>query len=174
MTWLQSYTGRKVYPLDLRVEDICIEDIAHSLAYQCRFNGHYLRYYSVAEHSIIVSRFVPPELALDGLLHDASETYLHDMVRPLKPSFPDYVKAEQNAERIIARKFGTTFPIHLTVKDIDNRILIDERDQIMVPCEHEWNLTGKPLGVKLECWSPEEAEDRFLERYNWLTEARDY
>lgn len=174
MTWIQTYTGRKVYPLDLRSGDICIEDIAHSLAYQCRFNGHSLRYYSVAEHSVIVSLFVPPELALDGLLHDASEYVLHDMVRPIKSSFPDYVEAEKRVERVIARKFGTRFPIHHAVKEIDNRILIDERDQIMVPCEHSWDVTGKPLGVKLGCWSPEEAEDRFLERYNWLTEARDY
>lgn len=174
MTWIQTFTGRKIYPLDIRSGDICIEDIAHSLAYQCRFNGHSLCYYSVAEHSVIVSQFVPIELALDGLLHDASEAYLCDLPRPLKQSFHDYVKAEQNAERVIARKFGTKFPIHPAVKEIDNQILLDERDQIMVPCEHEWSLTGNPLGVRLECWSPEEAEDRFLERYNWLTEARDY
>lgn len=167
--WMQSYTGRRVYPIDLRVEDICIEDIAHSLAYQCRFNGHCMRYYSVAEHSVIVSRHVPPYLYLDGLLHDAIEYCLHDMVKPLKPSFPEYVTAELAGERVIAQKFGTTFPIHPDVKDIDNRILIDERRQLMASCEFEWFLHGEPLGVQLGCWSPKEAEGMFLERYYELT-----
>lgn len=50
--WMQTYTGRAFWPLDPRVDEIYIDDIAHSLSMQCRYAGHCLRFYSVAEHSV--------------------------------------------------------------------------------------------------------------------------
>lgn len=50
--WMQTYTGRAFWPLDPRVDEIDIDDIAHSLSMQCRYAGHCLRFYSVAEHSV--------------------------------------------------------------------------------------------------------------------------
>lgn len=35
--WIQTYTGRMFWPLDPRPEEIWIEDIAHALSLQCRF-----------------------------------------------------------------------------------------------------------------------------------------
>ena len=57
--WIQTFTGRQFWPLDPHVDEIYIEDIAHSLSMQCRFTGHSLRFYSVAEHSVLVSYAVP-------------------------------------------------------------------------------------------------------------------
>lgn len=84
-----TYTGKHVDPFDIRTTDVCIEDIAHSLSLQCRFNGHCKRFYSVAEHCINVAeylqeRFNTGSLSLCGLLHDAAETYIGDVVRPIK------------------------------------------------------------------------------------------
>src|ERR1039457_118422 len=82
--FIGTFSGLRFWPLDPNPEKILIDDIAHALAHQCRFGGHASRFYSVAEHSVHVSRLCPPEDALWGLLHDASEAYLVDLPRPLK------------------------------------------------------------------------------------------
>lgn len=82
--WIQTYTGKKMFPLAPKREDICIEDIAHALSMKCRFNGHCNLFYSIAQHSLIVASLVKPELRLAALLHDAAEAYLPDFCRPIK------------------------------------------------------------------------------------------
>jgi hypothetical protein len=71
--WMQTFTGRRFWPLDPRGEDVLIEDIAHALSLLTRYGGHCTRFYSVAEHSVLLARAATPENALWLLLHDASE-----------------------------------------------------------------------------------------------------
>lgn len=90
MTYIRTHSGH-TFEMSLLADNtrrICLDDIATSLAKQCRFNGHVPGFYSVAEHSVIVSYLVPPELALLGLLHDAAEAYLGDIVSPVKQQCP--------------------------------------------------------------------------------------
>jgi len=87
--WIATYTGGRFYPLDPRPEDVCIADIAHSLSQICRFNGQTLQFYSVAQHSVLVSKLLgqggpSPIHEFMGLKHDAAEAYLCDLVRPIK------------------------------------------------------------------------------------------
>ncbi len=82
--FLPTCTGRSVHILNPRPEEIDIEDVAHALSHACRFAGHVPAFYSVAQHSILVSELLDARTALWGLLHDASEAYLHDLTRPLK------------------------------------------------------------------------------------------
>ena len=92
--WIETFTGKHFYPLDPKPEDFDLVDIAHSLANTCRFRGHVRRFFSVAEHSVNVSKLaegIDPGAAVQGLLHDAAEAYLSDLASPLKP----YIFAER-------------------------------------------------------------------------------
>jgi hypothetical protein len=169
--WMQTYSGGKYWPADPRPDDIKIRDIAHALSLICRYTGHVDYFYSVAEHSVLISRALPRELALQGLLHDATEAYLGDMSRPLKYSLPDYKAIEELNWLAISEKFGLPKELHPLVKDYDIRICLDEREALgMDRGNLDWAITGKPLRVYLNRWLPAEAERQFLARYRDLTE----
>lgn len=104
--WVLMPSGRPFWPIDPRADEIDIEDIAFSLSHLCRFGGHCKRFYSVAEHSVYVSRLVSPEAALWGLLHDASEAYVGDMPRPLKRMLPEFVMMEGKVQQAVAERFS--------------------------------------------------------------------
>ena len=163
--WTQTYTGKQFWPLDPRPEDIDINDIAHSLSMQCRYNGHCARFYSVAEHSVLVARQASPKNRMAALLHDAAEAYLCDLPRPVKHSVSGYAEAEAAVELAIAERFGVTWPWPDEVKRIDNCILHDEKAQLMANGP-AWNLPGEPLGVRVECWSPERARLEFMSAFH--------
>lgn len=173
MTFITTYTGRRFYPLDPNPADVCIEDIAHALAMICRFNGHVREFYSVAEHSVHVSRIVPPEYALAGLLHDASEAYIADVSRPVKHTgtMAPYRRMESKLMRAMADKFG--FMQYdfgaLPIKIADNAMLALEA-RTLLPYDPWMDDLPAPADVTLGLWSPERAERAFLERYAELTE----
>lgn len=180
--WMQTFTGRQFYPLDPKPADVDIVDIAHALSMLCRYNGHVERFYSVAEHCIHLSYAVAPEHALWALLHDATEAYVGDMIRPLKRSMPDYVIAEDLVMAAIATRFNL-FVTHWTrhtlpngsegllpamppqVKAADTAILLDERMALLAEPPRPWSTDGGSLGVAIRAWSPAEAEHRYLSRF---------
>jgi len=163
--WIQTYTGKKFWPLDPRPEDVDIEDIAHALSMTCRFGGHCVKFYSVAEHSALVSAYVPPEYALEGLLHDATEAYLVDLSRPIKQFMPAFIQAEKHLRKAIAERFGLEPEEPPIVCEIDRRILTDERNQNMVPSPEKWSTDAEPLCAILEYLSPSDAQKFFLETF---------
>lgn len=170
--WIQVFTGRAFYPTDPREDEIDIEDIAHALSRQCRYAGHIdQEHYSVAEHCVHISHALPDEYALSGLLHDAAEAYLVDVPRPIKRSLGGYVEFEERLEKVIFKRFGLPFPIPDKVKEYDNRILHDECRQLMKRPPQSWSLQGEPLGITIQCWSPNIAKFMFLLRFNELTDA---
>lgn len=169
--WIQTSSGAQFWPMDPRPDEIRIMDIAHALSMQCRFAGHCIRFYSVAEHCVHLARAVSPENALWALLHDASEAYLVDVPKPVKPYLAGYVEAEERLMRDIAERFGLPPSVPDEVKDADRRILTDEADQNMAYCFTRWTDMPPPLGVTLELWTPREAESRFLETYFELVEV---
>lgn len=165
---LRSYTGKMVYPLDPRIEDFDITDIAHALSNLCRFGGHVKTFYSVAEHSVYVSQHVKPKDALAGLLHDASEAYVVDMPRPIKNYMPQYRDIEENVQRFIAERFGLTWPFPAGVHIADNRILVSEMRDLM-PTVSPWPGMPKPYKEEVVGLAPKKAEKLFLARYKELT-----
>lgn len=171
--WMQTYTGRAFWPLAPCAEDVDPADIAHALALLCRYGGHVNRFYSVAEHCVLMSQAVAPENALWALLHDATEAYMGDMVRPIKRAMPAYATAEDRLMAVICDRFGLGYDCPAEVKAADNRILRDERDALMAPAPLPWSAIEQvpALGVEIEGWPPAEAERRYLARLHELESA---
>ena len=168
--WLQTYTGKAFWPLDPRAEEVCIEDIAHALSNLCRYTGHVHRFYSVAEHCVHVSRHVPWEHSMWGLLHDAAEAYVNDIARPLKRHLDGYADVEAGVMAVIREKFDLPGDEPAEVKLVDNRILLNEKAELMPGMPpRTWGLDDlKPLGCSIYGWNPKEAEMIFLNRYFFL------
>ena len=169
--WIQTYTCQAFDPLRPDPALIRIEDIAHSLANVCRFTGHTRSFYSVAEHSFLVSANVPKEDRFAGLLHDASEAYLCDIAAPVKqhPMFDGYREAEARLQAMILEKFTGSPELPASVKLADGRMLATEARQVMTPLHPQWAFYAEPYeGLRVMCWSPETAKAVFLETYHEL------
>ena len=104
--------------VDPKPEMVHIEDIANALSNICRFTGHVKKFYSVALHSVRVSYLVPPEDALQALLHDATEAYMSDINSPLKhtDALAGYRLLEQRMWEVIAEKYGIPAELSYNVK----------------------------------------------------------
>lgn len=171
--WMLTYTGQRVDPLDVRSFLINIEDIAHSLAMQCRYGGHSNRFYSVAEHSVLISRALESNsysegIAFAGLLHDAAEAYIGDIITPLKTQISYAIKFhEHSALREIFMKFGAPWPIHPIVHSYDKRIASTEM-KTLFRFLIEQDPDTRPLDVDISGWNPEDAEAEFLKRFHEL------
>jgi len=169
--WPQTFTGKQFWTLDPKKEEIDIKDIAHSLAFQCRFNGHCEKFYSIAQHSILVSKIVPKKFALAGLLHDASETYTGNIVRPLKTFIVNFKEIELEVEKTIFEKFNVKEIDHIEIKKADNIALVTEMRDLMKEPPEKWNEDGlfETCSEKIIPLNPEEAEKEFLKEFEKLT-----
>ena len=165
--WMQTFTGRAYWPIDPRADEVDIRDIAHALSMLCRYTGHCKDFYSVAEHSIIVSTMVEPEHAMQALLHDAAEAYCNDIARPLKRSLVEYPGIERTNWLVIAERFGVPHVEHHTVKQADDDILLSEAHVLLGPHPRPWRVPGavKRDNILIECLLPRDAERQFLKRF---------
>jgi hypothetical protein len=186
--WISTYTGQ-FHPFAPQADEVRIVDIAHSLSMLCRFNGHCRRFYSVAEHSYWVADRLLHEfgsdVALVGLLHDAAEAYLGDIVRPLKRRLSVVVNysrfdgrmvgsCEQQTTSIVnveaqilaavgqALKVEMPHPLPVEIGNADLRMLATEKAQLFGPGPSWGDLAGvEPYGVTLPCWAPRRARLKF-------------
>ena len=170
-TYICTYLGNRFYPLEGRIDRVHLEDIAHGLAYQCRFNGQTSEFYSIAQHSLMVADIISqdhPELRLAALLHDASEAYLGDVVKPLKALLPDYKDIERRVEEIIAETYGISDIFNPLIKGADMIALATEKRDLMPHSAEDWSyLKGfEPLVEAINAWTPEQAKRTFLIEVN--------
>jgi hypothetical protein len=169
--WIATFSGRKVPIVGAVADDVEITDVAHSLSLQCRYNGAVREFYSVAEHCWLMSHAVSPENALWALLHDATEAYIGDLVRPVKRLLPDFVDIEDALMATIADKYGIALTMPAEVRDADNRICRDEMDALLAnPDGYARSIDAHPyLGVEVQSFEPKAAEALYLARFNELT-----
>jgi len=163
--WFLTHTGRQFWPLDARVDEIHLEDIAHGLSHICRFGGHCRHFYSVAQHSVLVSRAVPMQLRMLGLLHDATEAYIGDMVRPLKLQMPEFNAVEDKLWAVIAKKFDLPVVLPPEIKHADNAALMAERRDLFDASSYPWGIVETPLPDHIDPMPPDEAKTFFLNEY---------
>lgn len=176
--YIRTHTGRKFWPMDPWVTDIVIEDIGHALSNICRWGGHCGPFYSVAQHSVFVSDLLAPELALDGLLHDASEAYLLDLPKPIKQHLPGYEAAEARLLAVIAHRFDFNYPLVDAVKAADRIALVLERASLLGTEDIVEDLGPDVTGIELPQISqllhtirplpPSIAREMFLQRFRSL------
>ncbi len=175
MSYIQTLSGKHINYLNINHEDIVIEDIATALSHICRFAGHLPEFYSVAQHSVLVSQLVPAEFALEALLHDAAVAYCQDIPAPLKRLLPDYQRIEAYVDSEIRAKFGLPAHQHDTVKYADLVMLGTERRDLDIDDGTVWPvLDGIPptdlfTVIPLR---PCQAYGLFMARFNELTGIR--
>lgn len=171
---ITTRSGRQVNLLDPQYSQIDIGDIAHGLAYQCRFNGQTSRFYSIAQHSLMVASILPDHLKLAGLLHDAAEAYVGDVVQPLKVLLPDYQAIENRFTQSIGQRFNVNLDHHPEVKHADLIALATEKRDLLPRERSDWDLLKgiRPLDRLTLPMTPEQSEETFMRTFFALLEAR--
>lgn len=171
-----TFTGKMIVPDDPKPEDIDIIDIAVGLSQQCRYSGQVWPFYSVAEHSILVSQLVgqradDKRYALRALMHDSPEFILNDMVRPVKRKVKGYDVLEDKVMRAIDTKFDLRYSkVNWTViKYYDDLITITERRKLMRRLPVSVYGRGVPESevpnINFKCMPPPEAALAFLSTF---------
>jgi hypothetical protein len=179
---IETFTG---LAFDYNDPQVTVEDVAHHLSQTCRFAGACVRFYSVAEHSVLVHRLVAdmePDLALAALFHDAHEAYLGDIVTPLKSLIGQ--KRKTIARRIDSAVAGlidvpAAHLYHPIVKAADDLAITYEASQLMTG--PGWRFAHAMKHAQAEAamgqrrrlgLTPKRAEALFLRAHEQAVEAR--
>ena len=164
---MTTYTGKKFYPLEPRIDNIELLDIAHALSMICRFNGCCKLFYSVAEHSVRGLSLVPIRDRLAFLLHDSAEAYMADVGRAVKSAIPDYKLLEKQLLELIYLKFGVESYNQELIKRADNILLATEGRDLMENTT-DWSIAEPPVEYIIEPWSQLRAKEVFLHEFTNL------
>jgi len=176
--WIVTASGKQFFPFNPDIESIDIKDIAHALSNMCRFSGHTVRFYSVAQHSVIVSRMLINDeqdgvqnrlLRLAGLLHDAAEAYTFDCPSPILRSFLELKDLQDNLLTLVAKKFdippGLIFSRQVYISDM--RTLMTEKRDLITAHPQSWEIDFEPFKISpIKPMLPSEAEEDFLTEFN--------
>lgn len=176
---IMTRSGLYVDLADPRPEMIDIRDIAGALSKQCRFGGHTEPFYSVAEHSELLatamwSKGFPPDACYAGLLHDAAEAYLGDVVAPLKALLPEYKRLERRMVDVIRQALGIATTYEDEIKRLDNAMRhVERRALFHNDDDRPWHGEQREgVGVAIEALRPAHAESRFLTMYAAMRSAK--
>ena len=180
MSWMQTISGRAVDLQNPDPESLMIEDIAAHLARIPRFNGATREFYSVGQHSVLVSLYLRNEeepLPLAGLLHDAHEAYFGDITSPVKELLASqFLHARLwGFDRVIEERFIPGDWRRPTmddprIKEADRILLATEKRDLMAREPRPWAKLPEPWpGTKIIPWTEYESYHRFLNRFAELT-----
>lgn len=186
-----THSGIVYKPTDMTPDQIDIEDIAHSLSMQIRFNGHIKYPYSVAAHSVLLTQVVAkettdPTTQLWALLHDAGEAYVSDIPTPIKRLTPEIAQVEDEILKVIAEKFQLPPQKPKLVGELDKIIAYAEADFLSPNTDFWANLHPKDYKYRYKAqWKEMNinqlifklsdksyAKQQFLYYFNLLTNQR--
>lgn len=173
--FILTYSGINFLLHGESTDRFSLKDIAHSLSMQCRYTGHTKRFYSVAEHCVLMSRYVANlDCKFAALYHDAVEAYVGDLASPVKQGLPDYKKIEESIERRLFMWLGYDVSplVKKLVKMLDTRIMLSERNMLLPDINEQWpeDEVVTPLDIRIMCWSPTKAEKEFLKQAKKIRE----
>ena len=163
---IQLWNGERFDLLDPDPAVMNPEVIAHALANLCRFNGHVLTFYSVAEHSIMVSEEVPHVFAMAGLMHDAAEAFIGDVTSPLKHMLPDLKVIENRIMQRLGERYKFD-PCIKIVKWVDRQVTATEKRDLMYDGT-PWEDYPRPLDRRIKPTTRMEAFSAFIRRFTEL------
>lgn len=171
MHCVPTLSGSLVNILDPKADSIRMTDIAVGLGNTCRYAGQIEQFYSVAQHSVIVSRMVEGRLAPYGLLHDASEAFLHDLAPAVKELVgPLYRPVEDRLQEVIYAAFGLA-----PLSEVDKAAINRADKQVAIAEMHRFGLAGEALDGPLMAiadpviaMDPSSAKACFKQRFSEL------
>jgi len=159
---LITHSGIEIDILDPKPEQITLTDIAEGLSREIRFSGNTRDDYTVAQHSVFVASILEmgyssPGTVRRGLLHDASEAYLGDVISPLKRHLFDYIEIEKRWESAINLRF---FPDAGVLESVEfGKASVKRADELALLCEVQ-TLVNYPAKFRI---SEEEMKTRTRE-----------
>lgn len=178
--YIVTYTGVRMSPFKPQKSDFRISDIAHALSLMTRANGHFNRFYSVAQHCLSCSyegeaRGYSKRIQLALLLHDATEAYVSDVTRPVKAGFPEYRDMEERLNTVIFEDFGLykfTKEEKKMVKEVDDDMMYYEFEHLHISggLGPKYSLKTKP---SLEFVPMEKVEQEYIERFQLLVNMKE-
>lgn len=142
-----------------------IRDVATVLGRKQRFNDHLPEgiEYSVAEHCYHAS-YLYSANPFGALMHDAPEWITGDLITPVKARVPDFREVESIVETDLVKRYG--------YRTVDERFKVV--DDVLFQVEHA-TFYGRPqvysFDVPIKNWSPKEATEKFLRRFEELFKA---
>lgn len=162
--WSETVSGFRIRLDDLDNNVYALTDIACSLSRICRFGGHVNEFYSVAQPCVLGSWKAPDHLKLAFLMHDCTEAYIGDIIRPVKKSIPGLEEFEDTLHAAILKNYGLPFPMDPLIHEIDNRMLVTEAKQLRPDVNlYDWGFSEEDAyDMEITPWLPETAEKQFL------------
>lgn len=160
-------SGSPFYFLSPDASNYTIDDIAHGLSNTCRYAGQCKRFYSVAEHSVLVSQELETE-KMEGLFHDAAEAFIGDVTRPLKSMLGQYAYIEDLILKDVFRRLNLNWPLTENIHIADLSVMAAEIEVLMPEGIRDWLKEVEPARVNIRCLAPEQAKQMFLCRYQEL------
>jgi hypothetical protein len=179
--YIFAFNGVKLRKFYFANPTFDIEEIAWASGMQCRFTGHVRKFYSVAEHGILVSnltRHLGLGNPFEALMHDGQEGYLNDLSSPVKRTLPDYKALEHQIEARLREWCGFSGPLDPQIKIADRLALYIEAHYLMPEGAIDELIHGDEYrkhqakeiahAWRLHCYTPERAREQFLWQYNRL------
>ena len=166
-TYIRTYTGRQFFLMRPTAEMVSLDDVAHALARLCRYTGHCSAFYSVAQHSVLMSKLASSkEVAQWCLLHDAAEAYVGDVSTPLKLLLPNYREIEKKIMGVIAERFGLVPEKPEEMDHLDQVMLATEQRDLMPTRDGCPDV--KPNSSPVQPWTVGTSETQFIFRFDEL------